>query len=276
MKTTFGFIIVAVVVICSGCASIGEDLGKGLISGVNQQADTLGGKLGGGLVTGARDSLTNAETRQKLAELLTMLGDTLNAQVRSLRDSLLGSYLQLWLQAVRNDLLGPATRRQIAALRDELIGANTREHVKQLRNEILGDSTKAFIGAIRDELLGARTRSAVDSLVEQAIASVEKGYRDKIRPLAREEEGWLRQNITTVLVIVGAIIAALMALGYYVNLLKQRNRKAVAVVTREIENIDDKKLQESLKKRIQEKATREGIEAHLHAIIKEEGLSHGR
>ncbi|MGH2567101.1 MAG: hypothetical protein ACRDGA_02095, partial [Bacteroidota bacterium] len=222
--------------------------------------------------TGARDSLTSAETRERLARLLTQLGDTLNAQVRSLRDSLIGSYLQLWLQEVRDDLLGARTQQQVAALRDELLGVGMRKQVAALRNELLGDSLRAQVSLLRDELLGPATRAAVDSLVNEAIASIEKGYKERIRPLAREEEGWLRNNITLVLIIVGLIVAALLAFGAYLNAVKKRYRKVIGVVAEQIEGMEDKKVHESLTKQISEKALREGVEVPLREILKEEGI----
>lgn len=269
-------ITVSLLLVGTGCAMfepLGENLGKGLVSGLEQRADTLGGKFGGGVVTGLRDSLTSAETRQRLTALLAQLGDTLNAQVRSLRDSLLGSYLRLWLQEVRNDLLGSQTRRQVAALRDELLGPSTQKQIAALRNELLGDSLRTQVALLRNELLGPTTRAAIDSIVADAVGTLAKEYKAKIRPLTREEEGWLQRNVVEVLVIVGLIVAGLIALSAYVYVVKQRYRKVIGVVAEQIEAMEDKKLHESLTKQISEKAMREGVEVHLRKILKEEGIA---
>src|ERR1700730_6899772 len=57
----------------SGCASWGENLGTGLSTSLQSHADSIAYKLGYGLITGIRDSLTGSNSQQKLGILIDSL-----------------------------------------------------------------------------------------------------------------------------------------------------------------------------------------------------------
>jgi hypothetical protein len=204
------------------------------------------------------------ETRRGLDSLLEVLGTRLARQAAASRDTLLGAYTRDWLAGVKNDLLGSGTRLQLGSLRDELLGAKT--------NSFLADSLRKAVAGIRDELLGASTQSAVDSLVDRTLATLSQSYRDRMQPLVRDEESFVRRNITTILWSAGGITAGIIALSALLAVRRKRERRILDLLTYQIHEIPNQQAYDELTARIRRKAQEEGLEPRLRAMLAERGI----
>ena len=249
---------------CINFKDIGSDLGGGLGSGIKSNADTIGANLGSGLVRGARDTLTSDRTRQQLDSLLQSLGSALSRQAAASRDTLFGEYTRAWLDRVKTDLIGARTRSQLGSLRDELLGART--------NSFLTDSLRRAVGGLRDELLGASTQVALDSLIDKSLATLSQTYRERMQPLVRDEESFLRRNVTSILWVAGGIVAGVIALATILAILRKRERRLLDLLTYQIHEIPDKRSYDELVSRIRRKAQEEGVEPRLRKILSERGI----
>src|SRR5438105_3643876 len=128
----------------SGCASWGDNIGAGL----ETHADSIAIKLGRGLISGLRDSLTSKNSSEKFGALIdsvlhhagvssgkqlsalldTLAGETTNGQIKhllagvshdldSLRDDVLGKKMSIALaKVIQEGLLGPKTQAGLANL----------------------------------------------------------------------------------------------------------------------------------------------------------------
>jgi hypothetical protein len=249
---------------CSNFKDIGSDLGTGLGQGIKSNADTIGMNLGAGVVRGARDTLTSGETKRRLDSLLEVLGASLARLTAATRDTLFGEYTRAWLDRVKTDLIGADTRAQLGSLRDELLGART--------SSFLADSVRKAVAGIRDELLGAATQSALDSLVDKTLATLSQGYRDKMQPLVRDEESFVRRNITAILWVAGGITAGIIALTTLLAVRRKRERRILDLLTYQIHQIPDQRAYDELTTRIRQKAQEEGVEPRLREILGERGI----
>lgn len=257
-------------VIVSSCSfnQWGRDLGGGLIEGVNEKADTVAGRF----VAGALDTLTAAKTQERLAALIDHLGETLSKQAAATRDTLLGEYTRLWVQQLRHDLLGETTKQQLGEVRDELLGIRTRVLIGQLRDELLGDSTRDRVTLLRNNLLGETTRSAIDSLIRSAVATLSEEYRNKMQPLVRGEESFVKRNATELLWTAGGVIASLLGVAGLIFVRKKRDSKLLELMTYQIHEIPVRQSYDELVRRIQKKAQEEGVEPRLRELLQEHGI----
>jgi hypothetical protein len=256
----FAFVVAG----CVNFKDVGSDLGSGLGAGIKSDADTIGANLGAGVVRGARDTLTSDETRRRLDSLLQVLGAGLARQAAATRDTLFGNYTRAWLDSVKSDLIGSRTRAQLGSLREELLGAKT--------TSFLSDSLRKAVAGLRDELLGASTQSALDSLVNRTLATLSQAYREKMQPLVRDEESFVKRNINAILWVAGGITAAIIALSTLVAVKRKRERRLIDLLTCQIHEIPDQRAYDELVTRIRRKAQEEGLEPRLREILGERGI----
>jgi hypothetical protein len=254
-------------VILAGCGSVrnlGDQLGTGLSEGVSANADTIGSRLGGSVVQSARDTLTSPETQERLRRLVQQLGERLAQQVAASRDSLLGDQTRALADSLVNSLIGPHTQFRLGALRDELLNARTMH--------FLDDSLRKAIADLRDELLGPSTQTALDSVIAKAMTTLSQSYRDKVQPLAREEEGFLKKNITALLFAAGGIVALVMLLSALLQTKRKRERNILDLVTYQIHEMPDQHAYDELVTRVRRKAQELGLEPRLQEILRERGI----
>src|SRR5438105_3446924 len=116
--------IFLLLLVFSGCASWGENLGGGLSTAVQSHADSIAYKLGAGLISGIRDSLTGKISQEKLAALIDTLlhhaGLQSSKEVASLLDTLAGETTNGRIKAI----LGNA-RHGLDSIRDDVLGKKT-------------------------------------------------------------------------------------------------------------------------------------------------------
>lgn len=203
---------VLILVVAAGCGVEGTltRWSDGLVGSVKTNADTIGAKLGGGLIHGVRDSLTSAESSARLAALIDSL---IGAAVQSARrnspglvDSVLGPAMQR-----RVESLAGVLRLQTGSLRDDLLGARTRGYLEALRDTLLGVGTRERVAFLRDELLGASTRSAVMSLVDSVLQGPVRKYQAGLQEAIHTEAGFFQRNAVTILILIAVLTAGVIA-----------------------------------------------------------------
>ncbi|MDP4221617.1 MAG: hypothetical protein Q8896_14370, partial [Bacteroidota bacterium] len=212
----------------TGCVSWGENLGEGLTSKLQTHADSIAYKLGYGLITGIRDSLTGQELQQKLGTLIdtllhragirsakeaSMLLDTLAGETTNGRIKTILQTARQGLDSIRDDALGKKTGAMLAKiLQRDVLGPATQDRLQKLVSDgLLGPMTEKRIGEIlarvRDTLLGVSTQSSIDSVVARSLA--------RVQGAANQQQSFLKDNITAILWTVGVVVALLLILAAY-------------------------------------------------------------
>ncbi|MGA9121080.1 MAG: hypothetical protein WB699_17075 [Bacteroidota bacterium] len=264
MRTVAWFAFSLLLAGCAVFKNAGSDLGAGLSDGVKSNADTIGTKLGSGVVQGARDTLTSEETRKRLTALVDQVGATLARQAAASRDTLLGEYTRAWIDNLKQSLLGAQTKEQLGAIRDELLGPKT--------TAFLGDSLRIAVAGLRNELLGATTQSALDSIISRSLTTLSQTYRDKMQPLVRGEESFVQRNITAILWTAGGLVAGILVLGAWVQAKRRKERGILDLLTYQIHEIPEQKAYDELVTRIRRKAQELGLEPRLQELLRERGI----
>src|ERR1700730_12284427 len=178
----------------SGCASWGENLGSGLSTSLQTHADSIAYKLGYGLISGIRDSLTGKVSQEKLAALIdtllhhagiqsskevAMLLDTLAGETTNGRIKMLLQTARHGIDSIRDDALGKKTSAQLAKIiQQDVLGPNTQSRLQHIITDgVLGPQTEQRIGEImariRDTLIGISTQTSIDSVVARSLARVQ-------------------------------------------------------------------------------------------------------
>lgn len=270
-------------------SDISNDIGKGLVEGLAEREDVLRALIDSVLTTAGesgnrqavllRDSLLGERTRLLLAALERDLGNNLLTSSVALRDSLIGPYTRAWLlnlerdlttdlvlavAGIRENLLGERTRENLARLREELLGAQTSLFVAGLRDTLLGPKMREQIGLLRDELLGPETERRLDSILT--------GVTDHLQRVTKEEEGFLKKNITEILWTAGGVIALLLVLGALIMARERRYKKMLEMLTFQIHEIPNRQAYDELTGRIRHEAQKAGIEPKLRELLAAQGI----
>ncbi|NIR52751.1 hypothetical protein GWO43_29445 [candidate division KSB1 bacterium] len=271
-QTLSGMVLLLLLNKCGTFKPVGSNLADGALEKVRSDGPATISAIGKATETTLRDSLLTEALEVRLSEVVSTATDSVTRRLVAIRDSLLGEYTALWIKSLRNEVLGEATKVQLAAIRDELLGPNTQELLGGLANGLITDSTLAGVGHIRDELLGPNTSSAIDSIVSSAITTLETGYREKLQPLVREEEGFLKDNITAILLTAGGVIAGLLVLAGVIFIKGRRNRRISELLTYQIHQIPNQDSYDELTQRIRAQAQEIGLEPHLRKLLQERGI----
>ncbi len=259
--------LVLVTLCIAGCVDFqqsGRNLGSGLSEGIMQNADTVGSRLGAGLVKGLRDTLTSMETRRRLADMVDDIGIAFAKQAAASRDTLLGEYTKAWLDSLKTVLIGSATRRQLGELRDELLGKQT--------TGFLRDSLSSVSASLRDALLGAGTQAAVDSIIASAIATLSQQYREKMQPVVHEEAGFVQRHASMLLWLAGGVVAAVLVVAGVVFMRRKKDSALLGVLTNQIHAMPGQDAYDELVSRIRARAKESGVEPRLRAILRDHGI----
>jgi hypothetical protein len=254
---------------CGLFKGAGRNAGEGVMEAITAGGAQASRSVMGGVGSGLRDSVLNAETRAALDSLVIAATVRLNEQTNALRDSLLGREMRELIAGIVYAAVGDTTRLYLAGLREELLGEQTRRLIAELRNEMLSDSTVAGIGRIRDELLGPKTQSAVQAIVDSAMTGIIRRYVEDLKPELREELGFIQKNATYLLVLGGVVVIVIVRVVWHQ---KQKYRKTLNVLTYQIHEIPDQKAYDELTGRIRKKAQETGVERDLRKILVEQGI----
>jgi hypothetical protein len=254
---------------CGLFKGAGRNAGEGVMEAVTEGGAQASKSVMGGVGSGLRDSVLNAETQAALDSLVLTVMQRLNEQTVSLRDSVLGEEMRELIAGIVYAAAGDTTRLYLARLREELLGEQTRRLIAELRNEMLSDSTVEGIGRIRDELLGPKTQSAVQAIVDSAMTGIIRRYVEDLKPELREEIGFIQKNATYLLVAGGIVVIVIVRVVWHQ---KQKYRKTLNVLTYQIHEIPDQKTYDELTARIRKKAQETGVERDLRKILEEQGI----
>jgi len=249
---------------CIDFKETGKNLGSGLSDGIKQNADTVGARLGAGVVQGARDTLTSTETQQRLNKMLDDLGQALARQAAASRDSLLGASTKRWIEDLRSSLIGATTQEQLARLRDELLGAKTAGFLR--------DSLRSAASGLRDEMLGGKTQAAIDSIIASAITTLSEQYREKMQPIVHQEEGFVQKNASTLLWMAGGVIVVVLVAAGIIFMRRKKDQHLLGLLTNQIHDIPRQDAYDELVARIQRNAQNQGLEPRLQQVLRDYGL----
>lgn len=281
------------------CNGLKTALNRGL-SDQNRKVvlDSLGKKIGKGVVAGATERLASDTTAAQMGIFLHHLTDSVTTTTRIMMDSLFKNDERVKLavagildtvrvgmdsifyQLREDDLkkLMLSLNEQIRALPVAMVGNNLRE-------ALIGQKAIENFMALRDSLLGVTTRDMTkafvkDVLDKESTENVSKAVKESLEPtidkifsrLDRSTEQGLsfaQSNINQILLLVGAIIAGIL---FFSNYQKKKYTDLVKNLTFEIENMNDEAARKRLKNNIKKKATEKSLEPLLRKILKNQGI----
>jgi len=238
--------------------------GKELSAGIDAQT------LSRDLVKGLSDALDDSVFRNKLqnfiSSTLTQTGSTTSQQIDSIKSILIAALDQITLQLSKseNKLLGDSLIAQIHKVKMELLGSETdaliAKIVESARDQLLNDSTRMKLGELRDELLGDRTNHLVSAIVDSAVATAVR-RTSELKP----QLSFIQKYATNILLVAGIVVAALIALGYWLRRKNLKYNSIINVITAEIEHSPQDVNVKDLKQRIQKMATDKNVETQLRS-----------
>ena len=283
-KSTYALLLfVSICINSCSFQKLGNDIGKGLGQGVSSKTDTIGRSL----VAGLRDELSSDETKAKLVKfidsVLTPLTVSLKKTTGSVRDSIINHNTLIWADSLTEALTGQHLNANMKTLQATLIG-KTKTDVIQIRNafrellaDILSDTTKRKLGLIRDELLGPKTNAAITKIVDTAVvhlvdsslARLAAKYRTDFGPEIKDNLSFIHKNATELLITLGCIAALIIFLVW-------QNRKKylqmVTLLTKQINDIPDQHVYDTVTQKIKSEAITTGLEPDLRDILNKNGL----
>lgn len=277
-KMTKYITVIITIIFISGCSSTFENIGSGLGNGVVsslENRDSLLSALGGSLTKGAIDSISlkklEMELNATIDSVLSNASKKSNKEITILLDSAIGVVLNRNIK-----LLGITSREQLEQIRNSLLGFETRNYISKLRNELLGDSTNRNLQEIRDELLGENTSLLVSKLISDAMDTLMVKYGE-FQPIfsrdLRNESNFFKDNLTYILIVIGALVAGLIILCYRLNKKRKDYLGISELLTYEIHKIPNQSEYDELTTRIQDSAQKDGYEKNLRQILENKGLN---
>jgi len=243
-------------------------------TGVGDLGELTGQKFAKGLLAGFLQDSSQRILNHKLDSIMNNIDGHLKYTSQGLRDTMLGEYTSLWMQKRLLDI-----ETTMSDARTDLLGNKTKYLVAGLRNELLGDATVAKFANLSNELLGSKTDILLDSIIQNAIISFTNGYKANIKPeLASTVSNTLDSANGTIkklkgfALALGAIIAGLMILGFFIFRKYRKHRELVKVLTKEIDVIPDRAIYDKLVTEIKNEAMSKGINENLNEILQEQNL----
>ncbi len=280
-KKIIVFTLLSLCLLFSGCSlqKYGTQVGNGLAATTDS--------IGRNLVAGLREELTSPVTQRKLAmfldSLLANLSDTLGVKAGHLEDSLLSPKVLRWADSLVSTVTGHKLQLNMQALQATLVGKTKKDVLEmkgafdQLLRDILSDNTRGKIGLIRDELLGPKTNIALTKIIDTAVAHIVDSslnlismkLRRDINPIFKEDASFVHRNAVWLLVILGAIAAAIIILVWR-N--RQKYLRMLAIVTKQVHDIPDQQVYDQVTAKIKSDSIVAGLEPDLRDVLHKNGL----
>ena len=284
-KSIIGMLAIMVVVLVSQEAKsqnfffkIGDNLSKG----AGKNVDTIGHHLVGSI----RDELTTPQSQQAIGNTLDSILKPTLISVCKMAGDVLDSVrwnVQLITDSARESLTGIAMQQNLTEIQSKVVGKSKQDvfqvldRVQLLLNGVLSDSTKVRVGALRDELLGPKTNEAITHIIDTAVSHLVDSsmnrlafrLKNDINPIITEDVSHVRRNLIIVIVAIGLISIIIIVLVWQ---RKSRYLKMVTLLTKQIHDIPDQQMYDTMTKRIKSEATNMGLEPSLRAILNENGL----
>ena len=259
-------LLVLLCVIPLGCSSMFEGWGKSLENGVAEgtRTDSLTYKL----VTGAREGLTNSETKIALDSLIKNLGDSTSIHLAQLRDSLIGFETQNRIEALRESLVGQKTKEDLLAIKNSLLDQDLQVYVANLLHK-LDDSTRVAAAGLRDSLIGGRTNNLIKAIIDTAMNDLQSRLKNEVYPEMRGNFGFVTANATLLIVVIGFIA---LVICWFVWKQKEKYAKISKLLTVEISRLPNEDYRQALKQSISNNAKTIGIEDDLRQLLQKQGI----
>ena len=283
-RTGFIFLI-AVYIGIGGCSlnKLGNDAGQGLAHGISTKTDSISRAL----VAGFRDELGTSETKAKLAKFIDSVLSPVTLLLKnttgSVRDSIINHQTLIWADSLVDVITGRRLNDNLKTLQATLVG-KTKADIIQMRNalrelfaDVLSDTTKEKLALIRDELLGPKTNAAITKIVDTAVvhlvdsslARLSAKYRTDFAPEIKDNLSFIHKYATELLITLGCIAALIIFLVW-------RNRekylRLVTLLTKQINEIPEQNIYDSVTKKIKSEAIITGLEPDLRDILNKNGL----
>jgi hypothetical protein len=291
------------ITLASGCGMF-KGIGRNVVDGASEKTDALVQNAVKGLGNGLDDPKTKKQIAHFADSIITALNNSLTPKVKRLIDTAINHRIILWADSlvealtgdklqlnvknlqtslvgkskedileIRNafqtlieEILSDKTNSKLGKLRDNLLGAKTDSAISKLRDNLLGAKTDSAVGKLRDELLGAKTDSAISKIVDHAAQK----FVDRVNPALQNDVSFVSKHATALLLTLGGIAAAIIALIWY-N--KRRYERMVALLTKQIHNIPDQQVYDHVTSKIKDEAITAGLEPGLRKILQANGLT---
>ena len=281
------------------CNGLKKALNKGL-QDQNRKIvlDSLGKKLGKGVITGATERLSGDTTAQHIGKFLNNLSDSVTYNTRLMMDSLFQNDVRIkkmvagvmdtlrvemdavFYQLQEDDLkmLMLSLNEQIRALpvatvgnnlRESLIGQQAIEDFMNLRDSLLGTSTRDMTKSFVKEVLDDDATDNLKVAIRESLTPTIDKIFDRFDNSTEQGLSFAQSNINQILMLVGLMVAGLLA---FHNYQKKKYTDLVKNLTFEIENMSDEEAQKRLKKNIRKKTTEKSLEPLLRSILKNQGI----
>ncbi len=280
-----GVLVVIVLTLQLGCSfeKIGHDTGTGLGKSLTPAADSIGRSL----ISAIRTELTKDSSRKELERFIDSVISPVFLRLQqtsgSVRDSFINKQTLIWADSLMQAITGEGLNQNLKVLQATLIGKTKADifeierSLQQLLAEVLGDSTKIKLGLLRDELLGPNTTTAlsrmidtaVSHIVDSAVLRLSQRLNSDINPLLRDDISFVRKNAEKLLIALGVIAAIIITLVW---LNRKKYLKMVALLTKQIHDIPDQQVYDTVTARIKNEAVTAGLEPTLRKVLKENGL----
>jgi len=283
----------------TSCNGLKKALNKGL-QDQNRKVvlDSLGKKIGKGVVAGATEELSSDTTAQRLGIFLGHLTDSVNASTKIMLDSLLENdahikaavagivdTLQMSVDGLFQKLNQQDIKELAQRLKQRIRELELDQEVDRIRSTLLGEKALIEIMLIRDSLLGERTRQMAKGFMgemvdEEATKRLQAAIQESIDPTIEKvftevnrstEQGlnFAQRNIAEIVVLVCLLGAAI---AFFFKNQRDQYNDLVRNLTLEIENMDDEEAATKLKKNIRTKTTAAKLEPLLRGILVDQGI----
>jgi hypothetical protein len=251
----------------TGCASMGQKVVGGALDELERRGGTA--SLTRNAVIGARDELTSAESRDKLVALQAAMMEQMTLDAARLRQELLGEAFRADVERARAEFLDKS-RADLRLMRDELLGDRTHDAAGRIADRITGEVTRAHFALIRDELLGERSREMAQLLVQQAGQSMQIQV-EKLRLQLEGEKQALKDELKRTLWLSGIAIAGLAAALVGTIFVAHRRHRIIAALTEPIQGMSDMREYRELTHRIADRARELGVSAMVRFVDRDRG-----
>lgn len=283
----------------TSCNSLKTALNRGL-SDQNRKVvlDSIGKKIGKGVVAGATERLASDTTARQMGVFLTNLTDSVTTSTRVMMDSLFKNDQRvkyalagimdtfrvgmdsIFYQLREDDLkkLMISLNEQIRALPVAMVGNNLREaligqkaidNFMTLRDSLLGVTTRDMTKAFVQDVLDKESTNKVSMAVKESLEPTIDKIFSRLDKSTEQGLSFAQSNINQILLLVGTIIAGIL---FFSNYQKRKYTDLVKNLTFEIENMSDEEAQKRLKKNIKKKTTEKSLEPLLRKILKNQGI----
>lgn len=257
----------------NGCGlfkDLGSNFGEGVVEPLSVESDTIGYNL----IQGMKRSLTDPEFQIELDSLIAALGNSTNAQLKGIIDSLLSEDTKNKIGLMRDELIGDKTSAKLVQLRNAILDKYLQnyltETVSGLGTDLLNDSTLLRIGAVRDTILGSHSNELIRSIVDSMMVTLAGRLNTDINPLLKQNLSFIEKNATWLLILIGAIALGIAAFIWHQ---KQKYLKMTKLLTFQISDLDPV-TREKVKDKVSLNAKTIGLEAELRNFLDDEGLLH--